>query len=603
MTYYLEKTRVAHPTSGERNFHVFYYLVAGASAQERQHLQLGDASNYRYLGSRFGYGGGGHLIKHPSGGPTVSPEDATRFEQLKIAFKMAGLSKRLVAQVCQLIAAILHLGNIDFIHDKGRNEEAATVRNLDVLHIVSEFLGIHTNALENVFSYRSKMIKKELCTVFCDIEAAEKNRDELAVTLYSLLFAWLGEHINQKLCKDDFASYICLLDLPGSQNVGGGSSSKSNSLDQFAVNYANEKLQAWTLKRVFEGRVDEMEKDGLGHLVPRIPFYDNSECVRLFDNQPGGLIDILDDQTRRAPKKTEISMVEAFAKRWNNHASFQIGGMDRTGFPTFTVQHYSGPVTYSSEAFLEKDADAINPDFVSLLRGHGGLAGAAQGRRGTNVAAGFDGTGSSNPFIQGLFTNRSVATQAHPQDDETIVAAQQSVKPLRKPSVRRKTVRRGGRLASVGEEGADQESSDDQDEPQAKGKRCVMGEFRSAMDMLFRAMDETQPWYIFCLNPNDTQLPNQVETRHLKFQIKSLGLAEIAKNWRNTYEVSFTHDEGCDRYAPLGLFDESHKHNGQPLEAMRDLARSMQWNEHDMAIGKSMVRLCYVPIYSFTFPH
>jgi hypothetical protein len=35
----------------------------------------------------------------------------------------------------------------------------------------------------------------------------------------------------------------------------------------------------------------------------------------------------------------------------------------------FTVNHFNGPVTYSSEGFLERDLDALNPDYVSLLRG------------------------------------------------------------------------------------------------------------------------------------------------------------------------------------------------------------------------------------------
>lgn len=590
LAYYLEKARVAHPAAGERNFHAFYYLVAGASAEERQHLVLGDAAHYRYLGGagRFGHTAGGGLarLQHQGGG---ADDDAARFEQLKLAFKTVGLSKRLVAQVCQLVAAILHLGNVDFVQDKSRNEEAAVVRNADVLHIVAEFLGVAPGALENVFSYRSKMIKKELITVFCDTDAAQRNRDELAVTLYSLLFTWVNEHINEKQCRDDFASYIGLFDLPGSQNVG-GTTSRSNSLDQFCVNYANEKLQSWTLKRVFESRTEEMAQEGLGQLIPRTPFYDNAECVRLFDNVPGGLIDILDDQTRRMPKKNEQTMVEAFAKRWSNHASFQAGGTDRTGFPTFTVQHYNGSVTYSSESFLEKDADAINPDFVSLLKGRGHLAATGGARRGPGQPVTVDGTGSSNPFIQGLFTDRAVATQAHPQDEETIVAAQQSVKPMRKPSVRRKGSRRGaGRLAAVGEEGDVMEDAED-DEPAVKGMRCLMGEFKSAMDVLFSALNETQSWFIFCLNPNDTQIPNQVETRHLKAQIKSLGLAEMAKHRRNTYEISMSHLEGCDRYGDLGIFDAIHQQNGQPKEAMKDMARAMQWEEHDMAVGKQMVR-------------
>jgi myosin heavy subunit len=66
----------------------------------------------------------------------------------------------------------------------------------------------------------------------------------VARLLYSLLFSWLVEHINQKLCRDDFASLIGLLDFPGFQNLS-GTSSRPNSLDQLCVNYANERLQAF----------------------------------------------------------------------------------------------------------------------------------------------------------------------------------------------------------------------------------------------------------------------------------------------------------------------------------------------------------------------
>ena len=64
------------------------------------------------------------------------------------------------------------------------------------------------------------------------------------------------------------------------------------------------------------------------------------------------------------PRKTDHTMVEAITKRWGNHSSFMSGGMDHAGFPTFTVNHYSCPVTYSVQNFLEKNLDALNPDFV-----------------------------------------------------------------------------------------------------------------------------------------------------------------------------------------------------------------------------------------------
>ncbi|KIM62798.1 hypothetical protein SCLCIDRAFT_66022, partial [Scleroderma citrinum Foug A] len=136
---------------------------------------------------------------------------------LKVALKTIGLSKRHVAQTCQLIAAILHLGNLEFTINRSHDIDAAVVRNTDTLALVADFLSIQPSALENALSYRTKMVKKELCTVFLNPDGASDNHDDLAKTLYSLLFAWLNEHINQCLCRDDLDTFIGLFDLPGPQ--------------------------------------------------------------------------------------------------------------------------------------------------------------------------------------------------------------------------------------------------------------------------------------------------------------------------------------------------------------------------------------------------
>lgn len=54
------------------------------------------------------------------------------------------------------------------------------------------------------------------------------NRDDLSKTPYTLIFAWLNEHINQRLCRDDFDTFIGLFELPSPQNM----TSRPNSLDQ-----------------------------------------------------------------------------------------------------------------------------------------------------------------------------------------------------------------------------------------------------------------------------------------------------------------------------------------------------------------------------------
>jgi len=558
LDYYLERNRVSTVPSGERNFHIFYYLVAGASPEERQHLHLLDKATYRYLGQR-----GGTTGRSNSG----RDDDGQRFDQLKIALKAIGFSKRHVAQTCQLVAAILHLGNLDFIVDKNRNEDAAVVRNTDILEIVSDFLGVHAAALESALSYKNKLMKKELCTVFLDPDGASDNRDDLAKTLYSLLFAWLNEHINQRLCKDDFTTFIGLFDLPGPQNM----SSRPNTLDQFCINFANERLHNWIQKSLFEKHVNEYNMEGIARFMPQVPYYDNSECLRLLQNVPGGLIHIMDDQARRQPKKTDHTMVEAFAKRWGNHTSFKASTPDRSGYSSFTVNHFNGAVAYSSEGFLDRNLDAINPDFVSLLRG---------------AADGLNNTGSINPFVKGLFSAKAIATQAHPRNEDTIVAAQQVVKPMRAPSTRRKnTVKR---MPTVKEGDLEERDREEEETPGHSGalsnaSPCVAGEFKSALDTLFETIDETQPWYVFCINPNDSQLPNQLEGRSVKGQVKAIGMTEISRICVNVFEVGITLDEFCSRYMQ-GL-QEAGVSEGNEREVIDQARRAFGFNDRDLVLG------------------
>jgi chitin synthase len=316
---------------------------------------------------------------HP--GRRAHDKDAKRFKQLKLASQAVGLSKRHVCSTCQLLAVILHLSNIEFVDDGGRNPDTAVVRNTDVLDVAAEFLGVRAPALEAVLSYRMKTIKKELVTVFLDPGGAADNRNDLAKALYSLLFAWLNEHIDQKPCCYDFSTLLTLVDLPGPQN----STAQLSGPDQFIVNLADDRLHGFVQTRLFENHAHEYEAEGLGGLMPHVPYLDNAECVRLLTNMSNGFAHIMDDQARCQPKKGGTTMVEASAKRWGNHSSFEAGAPGRSGVPTFTVSHYHGPVTYAADGFLKRNLKAINPEFVSLLRG---------------MHAGGEGGGFISPFVK-----------------------------------------------------------------------------------------------------------------------------------------------------------------------------------------------------------
>jgi chitin synthase len=187
--YYLERNRVAGAPSSERNFHIFYYLFAGPAAEVRQHMQLLKKTMCWYL----------------SHGSPQYPRWLSEH----------AFSKCHVAQTCQLIAAILHLGNLEFTIDRGRDVDAVVRR---MFWPWFRILGCHSISIGDCALVQDQA-RQEGCTVFLDPDGAADNCGDLAKTLYSLLFSWLNERINERFCRDDFVTFIGLFDLPGAQNL------------------------------------------------------------------------------------------------------------------------------------------------------------------------------------------------------------------------------------------------------------------------------------------------------------------------------------------------------------------------------------------------
>lgn len=386
LLYHLDKSRTSGPPHGERNFHVFHNLLAGATPEEASYLKLDVSAQggFHYL-SGFSY-------------PSPNRVDAAKFAQLKEAFRILSFPKRAVSSICQVLAAILHLGQINFVRQPG--EDAAVVANWDVLELVASLLGVDPDALQLALATKTWIRGHDRVSALLDEEGALKNRDELAQALYGLLFAWITEFLNTKLSRDDFKSFISVLDLPGIQN--GGGSSRPNGLNELCFNLANERLQAFTTHQIFIKQKNEFEQEQVSQFLPGldVDFVDNSETTRILTTRPGGIVHIVDDQTSRRGK-TDSSMLAAMGKRWENHASFGWSpGNEQLGrVGSFVVSHYDGQVTYSAENFIEDNRASISTDFLQLFGGSMTEVPGPIGSKPTKQLAG----GSSVPFVREMF--------------------------------------------------------------------------------------------------------------------------------------------------------------------------------------------------------
>ncbi len=99
--YLLEKSRIVGQANDERNYHIFYCLLAGMGKEEKQKLELQDASKFYYLTQ------GGCIT-------CEGRDDAAEFADIRSAMKVLMFSDPEIWEVLKILSALLHLGNIKY---------------------------------------------------------------------------------------------------------------------------------------------------------------------------------------------------------------------------------------------------------------------------------------------------------------------------------------------------------------------------------------------------------------------------------------------------------------------------------------------------------
>ncbi|XP_062716000.1 unconventional myosin IC-like [Aedes albopictus] len=108
LNYLLEKSRVVHQSMGERNFHIFYQLLAGAEDGLLQELHLKrKLDTYYYLTD--GDSSNGSSIR-----------DADNFRQVQTAMSVIEIPADEQKLILEIVASVLHMGNVGFTEEEGK---------------------------------------------------------------------------------------------------------------------------------------------------------------------------------------------------------------------------------------------------------------------------------------------------------------------------------------------------------------------------------------------------------------------------------------------------------------------------------------------------
>ncbi|XP_020554045.1 myosin-2 isoform X1 [Sesamum indicum] len=339
-TFLLEKSRVVQLAKGERSYHIFYQLCAGAPSGLRGRLRLKRACDYTYLNQSD------CLVIH-------DVDDARKFHMLMGALDTVRICRDDQEQVFEMLAAVLWLGNISFrVID---HENHIDVVADEAVSNAACLIGCGIQDLILALSIHSIQAGREKVARRLTLRQAIDTRDSLAKFIYGSLFDWLVEKINVSLAtgKQHTGRSISILDIYGFESF------KRNSFEQFCINYANERLQQHFNRHLFKLAQEEYELDGIDWT--KIDFEDNQDCLDLIEKKPLGLISLLDEESK-FPKATHLTFAMKLKQHLKSNRCFK---GERGG--AFSIRHYAGEVLYDTGEFLEKNRDALHSEIVQLL--------------------------------------------------------------------------------------------------------------------------------------------------------------------------------------------------------------------------------------------
>lgn len=344
-TYLLERSRLVFQPLKERNYHIFYQLVAGVTDKERQELGLLPIEQFDYL--------------NQGNTPTIDGvDDKAEFKATKQSLTTIGVSEGEQAEIFKLLAGLLHLGNVKIGASRTESVLAATEPSLVK---ACEILGIDAPEFAKWIVKKQLVTRGEKITSNLSQAQAIVVRDSVAKFIYSSLFDWLVEIINRSLATEEVLSrvksFIGVLDIYGFEHFA------KNSFEQFCINYANEKLQQEFNQHVFKLEQEEYLREKIDWTF--IDFADNQPCIDLIEGKLG-ILSLLDEESR-LPMGSDEQFV---TKLHHNYAAdkHKFYKKPRFGKSSFTVCHYAIDVTYESDGFIEKNRDTVPDEHMAVLR-------------------------------------------------------------------------------------------------------------------------------------------------------------------------------------------------------------------------------------------
>jgi len=345
-TYLLERSRVIRQLDGERNFHIFYQIMAGLPSQKKQELFLTSPQDFEYLWN------GSHVVSIPE------LDDVKLFQETQDALNILEFTPDEQDTFYRTCAAVLHLGQIKF--DENSEEKASLTQNdKNVLRTrIATLLRVNPADLEQALVSPRSRAGNQIFTKDLSKVKAIDSRDALAKALYGRMFLWVVQKINNTL-KVKNHKYIGILDIAGFEIF------KFNTFEQLCINYTNENLQQFFNDHMFILEQEEYKREQINW--DDINF--GMDCKPTINFISKSLLPILDDLSSLSQDKIKDTdfmqrLIQSMEKR--GHPCYRRDNI-RDDPREFSIVHYAGVVRYNTENWIIKNKDPLQADIENTI--------------------------------------------------------------------------------------------------------------------------------------------------------------------------------------------------------------------------------------------